>query len=53
MPKGKKTIDSKWVYEVKLNPDGSIQRYKARLVAKGFFQKFEIDYNEMFLLRQK
>ncbi|KAL6326660.1 hypothetical protein AAG906_010834 [Vitis piasezkii] len=31
-------IDSKWIFRVKYNSDGTIQRYKARLVAKGFQQ---------------
>ena len=31
-----KQIGCKWVYEVKFNADGSINRYKAKLVAKGY-----------------
>ena len=29
LPKGKKTVGCRWIYTVKLNPDGSINRYKA------------------------
>lgn len=32
-------IGSKWVYKVKVNPDGSVSRYKARLVAQGSINK--------------
>jgi hypothetical protein len=31
LPNGKKTIDLKWVYKTKLNPDGSISKHKARM----------------------
>ena len=32
LPLDKRSIGHKWVYRVKLNPDGSMERYKARLV---------------------
>ena len=36
LPEGKRPIGCKWIFTVKHNPDGSINRFKARLVAKGF-----------------
>ena len=45
---GRKAIYNRWVMRVKLNPDGSIDRYNARLVAKGCSQKAGINFNETF-----
>ena len=43
-----KVIGCKWVYRLKLKPDGSVERYKARLVAKGFLQTLGLDYFDTF-----
>ncbi|KAL0315559.1 UNVERIFIED_CONTAM: Retrovirus-related Pol polyprotein from transposon RE2 [Sesamum radiatum] len=48
LPNGKKAIGSRWVYKLKMNPDGTVNRYKARLVAKGYSQIEGIDYNDSF-----
>lgn len=35
LPDGKSVIGCKWVYVVKINPDGFVARLKARLVSRG------------------
>ena len=46
-------ICNKWIYKVKFNSFGYIEKYKVRLVAKGFAQKYDIDYEKTFTPMEK
>ncbi|CAA7055275.1 unnamed protein product [Microthlaspi erraticum] len=48
LPHGAKAIGLKWVFKLKRNSDGSINKHKARLVAKGYVQRYGIDFEEVF-----
>jgi transposase InsO family protein len=48
LPPDTKLINSRWVFAIKRNQAGGIERYKARLVAKGFMQREGIDFTETY-----
>ena len=47
-PKGRKVINCMWVFRLKYDSSGNIERYKARLVARGDSQIAGADYDELF-----
>ncbi|CAI7906757.1 unnamed protein product [Closterium sp. NIES-54] len=48
LPKVRYAITSKWLFKIKTDADGKIERYKSRLVAKGYQQKEKVEYKELF-----
>ncbi|XP_050221871.1 uncharacterized mitochondrial protein AtMg00820-like [Mercurialis annua] len=48
LPANKKPIGCKWVYKIKYNFNGTVERYKARLVAKGYTQQEGLDFIDTF-----
>lgn len=48
LPSGKHAIGCKWMFKLKHNPDGTVNKHKGRLVAKGFHQQAGFDYSETY-----
>ena len=44
LPEGRTPVEHKWIFKIKKNSDGSVEKYRARLVAKGFTQTPGVDY---------
>ena len=48
LPYGKSLVGCRWVYTVKMRPDGWVDRLKARLVSKGYTQQYGSDNYDTF-----
>ena len=48
LPSDNSVVSCRWIFTVKYNPDGSVERYKARLVAKGYTQTYDVDDAETY-----
>jgi len=48
VPSDKYVVDSRMIYKLKLNKDGTIDKYKARLVCRGFTQVYGENYDETY-----
>ena len=45
---GTNVVSCKWVFKIKKNTVGEIDKYKVWLVTRGFTQQYGVDYNEIY-----
>lgn len=48
LPPGRRVIDNRWIFKIKRDKDGNIDKYKARLVVKGCSKRRGLDYEETY-----
>jgi hypothetical protein len=47
-PKNTNIVSCKWVFKIKKNSAGEINKYKVQLVVHGFTQQYGVDYDETY-----
>jgi hypothetical protein len=47
-PPGRNLVRNKWIFKLKYDVHGNVDRFKARLVAKGFSQTPGVDFDETY-----
>eukprot|EP00894_Picocystis_sp_ML_P003164 jgi/Pico_ML_1/53681/g4188.t1 len=48
LPPGRTPLTTTWVFKVKTDGDGQVERHKARLCVRGFEQRAGVDFHEVF-----
>jgi hypothetical protein len=48
LAEGVRPVPPRWVYEIKRDAQGNIDRYKSRVVAKGYLQRQGVDFEELY-----
>ena len=48
LPSDKRANGFKWVYKIKYQADGTLERFRVRLVAKGYRRQEGLNYQEIF-----
>lgn len=48
LPKGRRSIKSKWVFKTKFDENGKPERYKSRVMALGNYQRRGLDYDNTY-----
>ena len=48
LPSGKKAIPLKWIFKIKCDAKGVLEKYKVRIVVRGFSQVAGLDFEETF-----
>ena len=48
LPPSRTPLTTTWVFKVKTDGDGQVERYKARLCVRGFEQRVGVDFHEVF-----